>query len=148
MQHNRPRALFDLGLEAGVLTTLVLEEFAAPDEPCFDLEEAKRLYVRADCLNAVFVLDWAVRHPEVEHFGFGSIYEGEFSGDPRAAEGDELGSLYFGNLEQGISPTSWLVYLSRRIHEIPLWERLRFDTVCQEVMLVYDPSEHLLSAMH
>ena len=132
------KTLFDTAYEYGVLSQLVMEEHLKDTEPDYDLEAVKHKFIEADCPNAVFVLDWAQRHFEIEHFGFGTIYESDISNAPKSPEEPELGQLYFGNLDMGISPTTWLVYLSARIHEVPLWDRLRFDTVCGEIMLLYE----------
>ena len=131
--------LFDsLDGECGILSALVLEEHCKKEDPDYNLDNVKRRFVRAECPNAAFVVDWAERNATVEHFGFGTIYESDLGATPEGEGDRELGQLFFGDPEHGISPISWLVYLSMRIHELPFWDRLRFDTVCSEIMLMYE----------
>lgn len=145
MPDSLPEMLFDTEHEYGAISTLVLLEHDNEENKNFDLESAKLRFIAADCPNAASVLDWAIHNVDHERFGLGTIYESDLVEEmPKDRENSDLGMLYFGNPDFDISPVSWLVFLSRRVHELSIDDRARFDMVCSDVMLLYDePPEAL-----
>lgn len=144
MHETLPHMLFDTEHEYGAISTLVLLEHDNEDNKNFDLESAKLRFIAADCPNAASVLDWAMHNVDHEHFGLGTIFESDLVEElPKGREDAELGMLYFGNPDFDISPVSWLVLLSRRVHELSNDDRARFDMVCGDVMLLYDEPPEL-----
>ncbi len=128
----------------GRLNALVIEEHEF-DRPLPHPQQARKMFIDANCPSAVHMLDWVERHderPVIRITGLRIV--ARLENDTPLAEC--TGELEIGLPSIGVSPQLWFLYLAARVRDLSIIDVVLFECICQALTMIYSDrdarSEH------